>query len=159
MLPSWFDGVSSGTNDFLRDTGAFLFSQNMSYLASGEYASHGSIAANDRAWVRHEQTLVQGRFDAYRAANGDDAYNAMISELNGTLNLGGAGRGYASVFGIDQPYLEILDQVRSDLGGSIDIGNYDHRVAIGDALTSAIREDRGGTYCGTQSDVSRGGCQ
>lgn len=81
-------------------------------------------------------------------ANDPGAYANLVEESNATLN---------SSFGKSGEYNRVLDSARASLGVQrLDFANQDHRVAIGDALTSAIRSNER-VIC-TGSRIERSGC-
>lgn len=134
--------VSRDTRNFLNQTGAALEASNLSRAAqirAGQlFAGGTSIRSNDRAFVRFEQRQLQGHLDALSPS----ARSSIVGEINGLLN-GGALEGLGSALGLtDRNVRSAVSGVQESLGRDIDFGNYDDRVALGDALTSMARENR-----------------
>ncbi len=142
--------TSPSTRAFLRQSSAALEASNVTMfnaIRNGQGFSSGSIAENDAAFVRYEQGLVQGFLDGLNATD-PGAYAKLVEESNATLN---------RRFGKSDQYNSVLDSARSSLGvEALDFANQDHRVAIGDALTSAIRSNEKVTCTGSR--IKRSGC-
>jgi len=103
--------------------------------------------------VRFEQRLVQAALDHLRA-NDVERYNRVMAEwrasLNGVVPMAALGRS-------DRTYANALQEAKEDLDvDEIDPTNEDHRVAIGDALTDAIRRNER-VVC-TGSRIARDSC-
>ncbi|MEP2234868.1 MAG: RHS repeat-associated core domain-containing protein [Alteripontixanthobacter sp.] len=138
-------GVSNEAVGFLRSSGAVLESANLqraNQIRLGfVYSGNTSIAQNDRDFVRFEQGKLQEQLDGLSSS----ARGRIVGEINGLLN--GSGReAAAGLFGLsDSNTRQVIDSVREGLGRDIDFGSFDDRVAIGDALTAAAREN--GSLC------------
>jgi hypothetical protein len=92
---------------------------------------------NDRAFVRFEQSQVQGALNQLQETD-PDTYNSIIENTNSALN-GTIGSAASSV--LDPTYAKAVSNARTNLGvENLDFANQDHRVAIGDALTDILRE-------------------
>lgn len=115
-------------------------------IASGQGFSGGTVAQNDAAFVRYEQGIVQGLLDGLKVTD-PDTYANVVGQSNSTLN---------SSLGHSKQFNKVLDSVRSDLGRDIDFANKSDRIAIGDALTSAIRSDQKVTCTGSR--IKRSSC-
>jgi RHS repeat-associated protein len=141
-------GISNETLVFLDKSGAELQARNVqraSQIAGGSvYGAGGSIASNDRNFVRFEQNIVQGQLNTLKSAD-PQKYNRVVSEVNGQLN--GTWKESAASFAgqSDRNVRSALNTVRTNLGRDIDFGNYNDRVAIGDALTALARKN--GNLC------------
>jgi len=123
--------------------------QNVNSNAAGKLFLSGStsIVQTDKKLVRMEQDFVQGYLDNLKGENLTE-YEALVNDANASLN--GIGRK------VDANYGKILDSVRSDLGRDIDFSKKSDRVAIGDAVTSAIRNDSKVTCTGSR--IKRSSC-
>ena len=133
--------VSRSTYGFLNGVSARLESHNLSQAAairSGRIQDRG-IVANDRAFVRAEQGLVQGALDALNQSS-PDRYSQVVGEINGLLN--GTLESAGSMALGDGVFVGALAATKGQFGGVIDFGNYDHRVALGDNLMNALRETK-----------------
>ena len=97
-----------------------------------------SQAQNDRRMVRFEQRMVQTALNTIREQD-PKGYDRMVREVNSTLNSGSA----QSSFIAGSVYADAIASTREQIGGDIDFANEAHRVAIGDALTAALREQPG----------------
>ncbi len=115
-------------------------------IASGKGFSGGTVAQNDAAFVRYEQGIVQGLLDGLQVTD-PNTYANVVRQSNSTLN---------SSLGHSKQFNKVLDSVRSDLGRDINFANKSDRIAIGDALTSAIRNDQKVTCTGSR--IKRSAC-
>ncbi|MEP5576175.1 MAG: hypothetical protein ABJP48_06980 [Erythrobacter sp.] len=92
---------------------------------------------NDRAFVRFEQSQVQGALDQLHDAD-PDTYHSVVQNANAALNEVVPTLG--SSF-LDPTYAEAVSNAKINLGvEDLDFANEGHRVAIGDALTDILRE-------------------
>jgi RHS repeat-associated protein len=132
-----FSGVSETSVGYLRAVNGALANANFSRRDS-LIRSDSTQAANDRRMVRFEQRLVQAGLDSIRQAD-PAGYNRLVSDVNATLNSASAENSYLT----GSLYSEAIVSARKQIGGNIDFANESHRVAIGDALTAALREAPG----------------
>ncbi|GAB4520091.1 MAG: hypothetical protein Tsb0010_04390 [Parvularculaceae bacterium] len=131
----FISGVSSQTSAFLDSLSGSLEVANLGVadaIRSGHAFSGGSRAQNDAAFVRFEQGLVQAELDSLDS----DTRASVVGEINSLLNGDTAASRLGNALGADRNFQSVLSQVREQVGGDIDFGNIDHRIAIGDALTA-----------------------
>jgi hypothetical protein len=142
--------TSPGTRTFLRGVSEGLEDLNIdefSKISNGGGFSSGTKAQTDRKFVRMEQAFVQSKLDELKETN-PTVYEQVVSESNRSLN---------STFGHSKAFNSILDSAKKALGvDQLDFSNEDHRIAIGDATTSAIRDNQK-VVC-TGSRIESDGC-
>lgn len=146
-------GVSAQTSGFLNRTSTALETANInkaSGILAGTEFSGGSIAANDAAFVRFEQGMVQDQLNALQSSDAG-AFKSIVGEINGLLNASGAKSIAAGL--ADPNFQGVLNGVRESLGRDIDFANRSDRIAIGDALTKKTREN--GNLCSETLGVVR----
>ncbi len=148
-IVGWASGLSNTTRGFLNATGAALFERNIAAARTGSFDLGGSRVMNDRAFVRREQGLVQIMLDGLRTVD-PAAYQQVVEEVNTTLNLNAFQNATSTALGNDIAYRRILDQVRSTIGHDINFADLNDRIAIGDALTDAVRGDEKVTCTGSR---------
>lgn len=90
--------------------------------------------------------MVQGYLDGLAATN-PDVRGQVVQQSNATLN---------SSLGHSDAFIDVLNTVRENLGRDIDFANLDDRIAIGDAMTDAVRENQR-VVC-TGSRIERSSC-
>ncbi len=133
--------VSSTTRDFLSKLGEDLEKVNSGIVES---IQDGSLSGEDldTQIVHMEQTAVQEALDDLKKTNPEE-YERLISDANKALNPSEAMRAVAKRFPSDTAFIQILDQLRRDLGRDIDFANQSDREALGNKLIEHVRKTRG----------------
>ena len=131
-LPASQIAVDPATRTFLEGVGGQLEVANRQFLKelpAGSLRGSSGVLANDRAFVRFEQGKVQESLGKLSV----DARNQVVGNINSLLN------GPNLTPGFDRDFRSALEKTKSDLGGAIDFGNKEHRIALGDNLTDLHR--------------------
>lgn len=131
--------ISPSTRTFLAESGAALETANLGRLSmlQAGLLGNGSRRQNDRNFVRFEQRTLQGRLDALSSSD----RQSIVGEINTLLNGGSAAEFLAGGLGLsDRNVRSAISTVQNNIGGNIDFGNQDHRVALGDELTRMARQ-------------------
>jgi len=126
--------LSSETNNFSNNLSAKLEAFNLNQavaIVTGKLFNNSSKEANDRAFVRAEQTIVQKALDSLRKAD-SHTFGKVVGEINGVLN-------GSDVRKTNPGFANILAKVKTELGRAIDFGNQGDRELIGN---TTIEEER-----------------
>ncbi len=133
-------GVSGTTSAFFSKLGEDLEKMNWNIVKS---IQDGSLSGEnlDAQIVQMEQTTVQEALDDLKKTNPEE-YARLITDANKALNPGKVARDLAD-FPSDKAFIQILDQVRRDLGRDIDFARQSDREAIGNKLIEHVRKTHG----------------
>ncbi len=135
-VASNFFGLKDKSEEFLRGVANSLEGLNSS-IAKRIEAGQSSVSgrALDRQLVRREQTEVQRNLDSLPASDRSEIVTDINQSFQFAINNPDLFRGSRA----DRAYVDVLRGVQKNLGEQIDFGNYNHRVAIGDALVARAR--------------------
>jgi hypothetical protein len=130
-------GVSERSANYLEVINRQL--SNSNFMQRNVIVQSGSTQLeNDRRFVRFEQNQVQRSLDRLQKSD-PSGYKTLISEVNSGLNGARASSGFLQ----GELYANAIADARAAVGGKLDFSNKDHRVAIGNALTDALRASPG----------------
>ena len=135
------DGMTSDVKGAMRQISTAIWEHNVGIVVqmhNGEFDETGRTLETNL--LMQEQNVLQGELDAIRSQN-PTLYNKIIVQMNKNLNSPNILA--RNMFGSDQVFLQIVDNVRTSLGRDVDFANIQDRLLIGQALVAYI--DNGGS--------------